>query len=55
MSAVRPGECKLLAWDSMTPGAYMNAEILSNYVEKEYPSLEFTPIRLPEDRSDVRR
>ena len=38
MSAIRPGEYKLLAWDSITPGAYMNAEVLSNYVEKEYPS-----------------
>jgi len=37
MSAIRPGDYKLLAWDSITPGAYMNAEILSNYVEKEYP------------------
>jgi hypothetical protein len=37
MTAIRPGDYKLLAWDSITPGAYMNAEILSNYVEKEYP------------------
>jgi hypothetical protein len=37
MTSIRPGEYKLLAWDSITPGAYMNAEILSNYVEKEYP------------------
>jgi hypothetical protein len=37
MTAIRPGDYKLLAWDSITPGAYMNPEILSNYVAKEYP------------------
>jgi len=37
MSGIRPGEYKLLAWDSIPPGAYMNAEFLSNYADKEYP------------------
>jgi len=37
MSGIRPGEYKLLAWDSIPPGAYMNAEFLSNYTDKEYP------------------
>jgi hypothetical protein len=46
MSAIRPGDYKLLAWDSITPGAYMNAEILSNYVEKEYPVTVAANIRV---------
>jgi hypothetical protein len=46
MSAIRPGNYKLLAWDSITPGAYMNAEILSNYVEKEYPVTVAANIRV---------
>jgi hypothetical protein len=46
MSAIRPGDYKLLAWDFITPGAYMNAEILSNYVEKEYPVTVAANIRV---------
>jgi hypothetical protein len=46
MTAIRPGDYKLLAWDSITPGSYMNAEILSNYVEKEYPVTVAANIRV---------
>jgi protocatechuate 3,4-dioxygenase beta subunit len=46
MTAIRPGEYKLLAWDSITPGAYMNPEILSNYVDKEYPVSVSANIRI---------
>ena len=46
MTAIRPGDYKLLAWDSITPGAYMNAEFLSNYVSKEYPVSVSANIRI---------
>ena len=46
MTAIRPGDYRLLAWDSITPGAYMNAEVLSNYVEKEYPVTVAANIRV---------
>jgi len=35
MSGIRPDEYKLLAWESIPPDAYMNADVLSNYKEKE--------------------
>jgi len=46
MTAIRPGDYRLLAWDSITPGAYMNSEVLSNYVEKEYPVTVAANIRV---------
>jgi hypothetical protein len=33
MTGIRPGEYKLLAWDSIPTGAYMNAAVLDSYKE----------------------
>jgi hypothetical protein len=37
VTGIRPGEYKLLAWESIQPGANMNAEILNDYRNNEYP------------------
>jgi hypothetical protein len=37
MSGIRPGEYKMLAWDSIAAGAYLNPQILADYRDKEMP------------------
>ena len=37
VTGIRPGEYKLLAWESIQPGANINPEILYDYRNKEYP------------------
>jgi hypothetical protein len=37
MSGIRPGEYKMLAWDSIAMGAYLNPQILGDFRDKEMP------------------
>ena len=46
MTGIRPGEYKLLAWDSIPQGAYLNADILKNYNEKQISVSVFPSIHL---------
>ena len=37
MYGIRPGEYKMLAWDSIAAGAYLNPQLLADYRDKEMP------------------
>jgi hypothetical protein len=52
MSAIRPGDYKLLAWDSITPGGiYECGDSLATTWRRNIPSLLPANIRVP-DKSD---